>query len=345
MRIEGYTGPADWKSHPDGTRRWLKPLTRALMHGLYRVEVENADRLDLPGTTVYCPTHPSTADPPLIGCLVEGDTRFMANQILFRGKLGPLLTGAGAYPVHRDRPMKVTLQHSIDLVRSGKRLIIFPEGGLSEDPDRLGPLKLGPAKIALEGGADRLVPIGLHYQPDDQPRPAGTALAAVLSAAVTGSALAATAAGGPAALVCGALTGGAIGAAGMSRVAGALVPVDRWYNPLPHRLAALAGGVVGAVAGACLGVHGGGLVQSLAGGAGTWLLAQARLHRPLARVRVGAPVPVSGSPDKGSVRALTERLHAALGSELAGLSGEPYDPCAPRIRSGAPPPEASFSSR
>ncbi len=344
MRIEGYTGPADWRSHPsERTRRWLKPVAGALMNGLFRVEVEGSDKLSPPGTTVYCPTHPSTADPPLMGALIEGDTRFMANQILFRGRLGPLLTGAGAYPVDRDRPMRTTVEHSIELVRDGKKLVIFPEGGLSEDPTRLGPLKMGPAKIALEGGADQIVPIGLHYAPDARARPLADAAGLALSAAVAGTSAAAFGLGGPLALVMGAVTGGAVGAAVSARVAGHCVPVERDYNPLPHRLAALVGGLAGGLAGACLGAClQGGVVQAAAGGVATWALARARIHRPLARVTVGDPVPVTGDTSKANVRALTEKLHAALGGELAELTGVPYEPGGQKIRSGPPPAEATF---
>ncbi|MEW6277981.1 MAG: lysophospholipid acyltransferase family protein [Candidatus Eremiobacterota bacterium] len=347
--LPNYTGPKDGLSHPK--HQWLlKPLTRALVAGLYRVEVEGEDNLQREGGQVYCPTHPTIADPILVSSLMQRDVRYMSNIRVLRGLPGTLMTWGGACPVHRSAVSRVTLQHCRDVLEQGKGLCIFPEGGIADQKHwgQVGPLMKGAATSALMADAHSVVPIAVHYQPDTEKRTGEAVLGALTAVAVTAGGAVAAMYGGPAVRIAAAAVGGALG---LGSLLGVLnrnrTQNPNYYNQMPRYLAALSGGAVGVVAG---GLAGGlsawllpelapwiGLAAAVGGGAGTLQMAGALRHRDLARVIVGDPLEVAPYKQahrktRDAAAALTEDLHRALGRAKERLSGVPYDDSAPKFR-------------
>ncbi len=347
-RLPGYTGPADGLSHPNfKTQALIKPVNRFIMDTLFRVEVEGEENIPKEGKNLFCPTHPTVVDPPLIAAVLgQGDYRFVANVILFKGKGGPLITAMGAFPVDRDAPSRATIQHGVDLVKQGTPLVIFPEGGISENPNQINPLKRGAAYFAVHGEADRIVPIGIHYTKDDQPRPIGELKTYLLAGALVAGTLLGSTLGPSAQVVTGALTGAMTGAFALGNVARALVPQKKWFNPFPTKLAGLGGGLAGMLTGGLVGaLTAGGMapgsmsavVRTLAAGFCAQQMMEDFVHRDVAHIKFGKPMevePYLSQDGHKAVKALTRDLHAELGQLKAELSGVPYDPNAPRIRPG-----------
>ncbi len=347
-RLPGYTGPADGLSHPDfKTQALIKPVNRFIMNSLFRVEVEGEENIPKDGKNLFCPTHPTVVDPPLIAAVLgQGDYRFVANIILFKGKGGPLITAMGAFPVDRDNPSRATIQHGVDLVKEGTPLVIFPEGGISENPNQINPLKRGAAYFAVHGQADRIVPIGIHYQKDHQPRPMAELKTYLIAGALVAGTLLGSTLGPGAQVVTGAMTGALTGAFALGNVARALVPQKKWFNPFPTKLAGLGGGLAGMLSGGLVGAFTAGgmdpgsvsaVVRTLAAGFCAQQMMEDFVHRDVARIKFGTPMqvePYLNGDDHKAVKALTRDLHAELGQLKAELSGVPYDPHAPRIRPG-----------
>lgn len=346
----GYTGPEDGLSHPNlKAQAWLKPANRFIMNTLFRLQVEGRENLPQDGKNLYCPTHPSVGDPSLMTAVLgKGDYRFVANVILFKGKGGPIITAMGAFPVDRDNPSRATIQHGVDLVKEGVPFIIFPEGGISENPNTINPLKRGAAYFAIHGEADRIVPIGIHFSKDTQDRPLETLKSWAIATAVVGGTLAASHLGPAAQAITGALTGALTGAYATSTVARCFVKNKKWFNPFPSKLAGLAGGFVGGLTGAIIGGFASGsmapgsvteMARTLTAGFCTQQMLERQAHRDIAHIKIGTPIEVApyqalNKSDSRKVDLLTEDLHQTLGGLKASMSGVPYDPNAPKIRPG-----------
>ena len=134
----------------------------ALMRGLgvLSYELHGLERLDRPGLLVLA-NHPTLIDVvflvsliPDADCVVKGP---LARNPFTRGPVR-----ATGYLFNHEGPGLV--QDCIDSVRSGRRLLIFPEGTRTPRGRLLGPLQRGAANIAARGGLD-VTPVIITCEP------------------------------------------------------------------------------------------------------------------------------------------------------------------------------------
>jgi 1-acyl-sn-glycerol-3-phosphate acyltransferase len=96
------------------------------------------------GPAILASNHQSYLDPPCIGMACRNDIYYLARNTLYqRPLIGPLLKRLNTVPVDRDRGDVSSIKAIIRLLRSGHRVIIFPEGTRSSDG------KLQPARAGL----------------------------------------------------------------------------------------------------------------------------------------------------------------------------------------------------
>ncbi|MEI7024572.1 lysophospholipid acyltransferase family protein [Paenibacillus sp. y28] len=118
---------------------------------LFRFEAVNAHYVPAEGPVVLCSNHRSNFDPPMVGCLLKRQIRFMAKEELFRVPVvGWLITKWGAYPVKRGGVSKESIRLSMQLLKEGNILGIFPEGSRSNSG---GMGKKGASSLAIKTGA------------------------------------------------------------------------------------------------------------------------------------------------------------------------------------------------
>jgi len=153
----------------------VRSIARFAAFGWFRsVEVSGLERVPGRGPLLIVANHDGGfVDPVLLAAISPRFPRFLAMASLWRTPARPLLSIAGAIPVHRasegDTSENVrTFQACHEVLGSGGTVAIFPEG-LASDEVRLLPFKTGAARIALGAralGAERLqiVPIGLIYE-------------------------------------------------------------------------------------------------------------------------------------------------------------------------------------
>jgi 1-acyl-sn-glycerol-3-phosphate acyltransferase len=152
---------------------WL-PLARFVAHVLLflfgPVKVRGAYRIPREGGVLILTNHLADVDPVIVQHGCPRPLHFMAKKELFDMKgLGWLIRQINAFSVKRGEPDRRALRYSIDLLKAGEAVCIFPEGQLSEDGN-LGELKAGIALIikntkvpVLCGGitgSQRMLPYG-----------------------------------------------------------------------------------------------------------------------------------------------------------------------------------------
>ncbi len=105
-------------------------LLRGALCGIFRIKVYGEENLPESGPLMVCANHISMWDPPIVSvCLKKIQVHYMAKKELFRVPIvGTLIRALGAYPVQRGvndlRAIKTTIQY----LKDGDCIGIFPQG-------------------------------------------------------------------------------------------------------------------------------------------------------------------------------------------------------------------------
>jgi 1-acyl-sn-glycerol-3-phosphate acyltransferase len=134
------------------------------------VKVRGKRTVPRSGGLLVLANHLSDCDPTVVGYALPRRVRFMAKSELFDIRfLGWLIKKLGAYPVKRGSPDRAAIRRTIELLKSGECVVMFPEGELSED-GTLQPILPGAELIVRMAGTcvqcaglkgtDRILPFG-----------------------------------------------------------------------------------------------------------------------------------------------------------------------------------------
>lgn len=137
---------------------FARALLRVLYRLLFRLEAKGLEHIPPDGPVVLCANHVSYFDPIAVGIPLERKVHFMAKEELFRNAfLRKLLLSLGAFPVKRGGVSKESIRHSIELLRSGNVMGIYPEG-TTKGGSGMG--KKGAAMLALKSEA-AVIPVAV----------------------------------------------------------------------------------------------------------------------------------------------------------------------------------------
>ncbi|PZN13190.1 MAG: 1-acyl-sn-glycerol-3-phosphate acyltransferase [Bacillota bacterium] len=137
-----------------------KALFWLLFTLVFRWDVRGLEHVPKGGPLLVVANHFSWLDPPLVGTVLPRKVHFMAKHELFRYPLfGWLLRRVGAFPVRRGHPDRQALRHSLELLRRGEVVGLFPEGTRSRGA--LGPFEPGAGLLALRSGAP-VLPVAIE---------------------------------------------------------------------------------------------------------------------------------------------------------------------------------------
>lgn len=96
---------------------------------LWRMRVYGAGNVPMTGPLIVACNHVSYFDPPLLGTACPRRIAYMAKEQLFRiPLLGPAIAAVGAYPVDREGSATAAIKRSVEVLREGRAIGIFPEG-------------------------------------------------------------------------------------------------------------------------------------------------------------------------------------------------------------------------
>lgn len=173
--------PTSVKVTPINSRvcHWLSPVLYALGRHILmpfyfrKLTVIGQENIPENGPVILAPTHRSRWDALMIpyaaGKDVSGrDLRFMVSEDEVKGIQGWFIRRMGGFPVNTKHPGVGTIRHSVEILRNGEALVIFPEGNIFRN-GHVQPLKPGMARIALQAAASKseldlkIVPISIHY--------------------------------------------------------------------------------------------------------------------------------------------------------------------------------------
>jgi 1-acyl-sn-glycerol-3-phosphate acyltransferase len=151
-----------------GHLQWLgEAVAGRGLAAFHRMEVHGAHHVPAEGAAVLAMNHDSLLDIPLLVAATPRPVWFMAKVELFRGRASTWLFHAmGGFPVRRGAFDVRAVRASLDVVRRGQVLAMYPEGTRAP---YLQPFLPGAAWVALAAGAP-LVPVAISGTAEAMPK-------------------------------------------------------------------------------------------------------------------------------------------------------------------------------
>jgi 1-acyl-sn-glycerol-3-phosphate acyltransferase len=155
--------------------QWAIYLVRALLFKLFRLffrlRLSGIENIPAEGGLIIAANHQTYLDPFWIGSPVKRPLRFLAwDAVLGWFIIGRLMGWLGAWPLRTKQGDTRTYRRSVQWLRAGGALVIFPEGGRGFSDGALQPFKHGAARLALEADVP-VLPVtirgGHHVWPKD----------------------------------------------------------------------------------------------------------------------------------------------------------------------------------
>ena len=141
---------------------------RAFAEVFASLEVEGWEKVPH-GACIFASNHQSMLDPPLIGSCLPREISFIARRSLFDNPLfGAVIRACNSIPLDRGEADIGAIRIALQALKSGKGLLIFPEGTRSHD-GVIKEAKAGAGLLACKSGVP-VVPIHIRGANDVLPR-------------------------------------------------------------------------------------------------------------------------------------------------------------------------------
>jgi 1-acyl-sn-glycerol-3-phosphate acyltransferase len=102
---------------------------KIVMMTVWRARAIGVENVPKTGPLIIACNHVSYLDPPGMGCFAGRRISYMAKKELFDIPiLGPAIAAVGAYPVDRKGSARSAIKKSLEVLKGGGAVGIFPEG-------------------------------------------------------------------------------------------------------------------------------------------------------------------------------------------------------------------------
>jgi 1-acyl-sn-glycerol-3-phosphate acyltransferase len=137
--------------------RWAIQLVRAALFKifrlLFRLRLSGVENVPAEGGLIIAANHQTYFDPFWVGSPVKRPLRFLAwDAVLDWPIIGRLMGWLGAWPLQTQKGDTRAYRRSVQWLRAGGALVIFPEGGRARSDGALQPFKPGATRLAIEAG-------------------------------------------------------------------------------------------------------------------------------------------------------------------------------------------------
>lgn len=138
----------------------LRPFLVGYVKLVYNPQIIGKNNIPKSGGFLLVGNHKNNFDFISLGMTTKRPVHFMAKKSLFKGVLRPIMYGAGAIPVDRNKKDKNCLIEAKKVLDNDLILGIFPEGTFNKSDNVLLPFKIGAVKLAHETGKP-IIPIAI----------------------------------------------------------------------------------------------------------------------------------------------------------------------------------------
>jgi len=135
-------------------------ITRFFFKCFYRHRVYGKEHF-APGGALLAGNHTSFLDPPIVAISSLEEVHFLARESLFKNSLfGAFIRKLNSHPVSGDATDIAVFRTITQLLKEGKKVVLFPEGTRSLD-NRLGDIKPGIGLLVARANAF-IIPLYIH---------------------------------------------------------------------------------------------------------------------------------------------------------------------------------------
>lgn len=141
-----------------------KVMARICLAPVFRLHVEGVEGLPRDKAFVLLPKHQRWEDIPLLTLASPRPLYYVAKHELFQNSAaGWFLRSIGGIPLNRQRPVESrwSLKQTLDLLRGGEGVVIFPEGTYYRES--MGQARVGVVRLVLSQLTLPFVPVGIRY--------------------------------------------------------------------------------------------------------------------------------------------------------------------------------------
>jgi 1-acyl-sn-glycerol-3-phosphate acyltransferase len=152
-----------------------RPVVRLSCRLLWRMRWRETRHIPESGGLIIAANHQTYIDPFWICSRIKRPVRFLAWDAAFNWPMvGPLMRLLGAWPLQLEGSDPAPIRRSMQWLREGGAVVIFPEGGRGNPDGTMRRFKAGAVRMALETGAS-ILPVtirgGEKVWPSDRRRP------------------------------------------------------------------------------------------------------------------------------------------------------------------------------
>lgn len=141
--------------------RYITLFVTRVMFFIKRTNKNVLEDNNITGGCIIASNHICFFDPFLIGGPIKRHMYFMAKAEIFEHKLlGKMITGLGAFPVHRDKVDISAVKNALKVLNSGNVLGIFPQGTRMSIEDSV-KVKQGAVQFAYRTNSP-IIPVGIR---------------------------------------------------------------------------------------------------------------------------------------------------------------------------------------
>jgi 1-acyl-sn-glycerol-3-phosphate acyltransferase len=135
--------------------QWILDIVRMVVRFfsrlLWKIELLGVENVPAAGGLIIAANHQTYFDPFWISVPVKRPTRYLAWSAAFKWPfVGRCLTWFGAWPLQLERSDPSAIRRSLQWLRDGGAVVIFPEGGRSTSTGEMERFKAGAVRLALE---------------------------------------------------------------------------------------------------------------------------------------------------------------------------------------------------
>jgi 1-acyl-sn-glycerol-3-phosphate acyltransferase len=131
----------------------LRPIISLISRVFWHVKHIGVEHIPRSGGVIIAANHQSYLDPVWLSLPVRRPVRFLAwNVALGWPIVGRLMRFLGAWPLQIEGSDPAAIRRSLQWLRDGGAVVIFPEGGRGQPDGSMIRFKIGAIRIALEAG-------------------------------------------------------------------------------------------------------------------------------------------------------------------------------------------------
>ena len=131
-----------------------RPVIRVFCRLLWRIRWRETQHIPESGGLIIAANHQTYIDPFWICSRIKRPVRFLAWDAAFNWPVvGPLMRLLGSWPLQLEGSDPAPIRLSMQWLREGGAVVIFPEGGRGNPDGTMRRFKAGAVRMALETGA------------------------------------------------------------------------------------------------------------------------------------------------------------------------------------------------